>query len=206
MKKGLAIIGITAALIAGYFIFFDKKTEEAAKTPEISQRVAISKNSDSFNIAFNKVLNSYYALHAALVNWDSTSADMQADSIRGFLKQFPLNELPDTDGTWEKASMLAESTAAEVEGFRGENTLNGKRKSFYVLSEYLYNLIKAVRYDQQVIYHDKCPMAFNDTETAFWISNSEEILNPYLGNKHPKYKSAMQHCGSIEDSVDYRIK
>jgi len=28
-------------------------------------------------------------------------------------------------------------------------------------------------------------------------------VNPYLGNKHPKYHSGMVGCGSIEDSVSF---
>jgi hypothetical protein len=47
----------------------------------------------------------------------------------------------------------------------------------------------------------ECPMAFNDTETANWISNSSEIINPYLGNNHPKYKAGMLHCGELKDSI-----
>jgi hypothetical protein len=46
-------------------------------------------------------------------------------------------------------------------------------------------------------------MAFNDNETAFWLSNSREVVNPYLGKKHPKYASGMLHCGEVKDSIAY---
>jgi hypothetical protein len=46
-------------------------------------------------------------------------------------------------------------------------------------------------------------MAFNDTETAQWLSKTEDIRNPYLGLHHPKYKSGMLECGEVKDSIDY---
>ena len=204
MKKGLAIIGIACAAIAAYFIFTDKKKSFEDALPVLQHTVSASKNSDAFNTPFTKVLNSYFSLHEALVNWDSAKANLAADSLRMQLAKVPYNELAVADSIKEKAKNLSESTAAEVDGFIAENTLDDKRKSFYTLSEYLYSLIKTVHYDKQVIYHDKCPMAFNESEAAFWISNSAEIINPYFGNKHPHYKSGMMHCGNIEDSVDYR--
>jgi hypothetical protein len=46
-------------------------------------------------------------------------------------------------------------------------------------------------------------MAFNDNEAAYWLSNSREVVNPYLGKKHPKYSSGMLHCGEVKDSLNY---
>jgi hypothetical protein len=46
-------------------------------------------------------------------------------------------------------------------------------------------------------------MAFNDNETAFWLSDNREVVNPYLGKKHPKYASGMLHCGEVKDSLAY---
>jgi hypothetical protein len=94
--------------------------------------------------------------------------------------------------------------SGEAVGVAGESDIAEKRKSFYTLSENLYELVRTVRYDGQVVYHQHCPMAFNDTEEAFWLSNKNEVVNPYLGNKHPKYKSGMLHCGDVTDSLDFR--
>ena len=44
-------------------------------------------------------------------------------------------------------------------------------------------------------------MAINDSIPANWISNSQEILNPYLGKIHPEYKATMLHCGEVKDSI-----
>jgi hypothetical protein len=44
-------------------------------------------------------------------------------------------------------------------------------------------------------------MAFGEDKGANWISNTEEIINPYLGKNHPEFKSGMLHCGEVKDSI-----
>ncbi|MFX4520371.1 hypothetical protein ABTA72_19455, partial [Acinetobacter baumannii] len=64
--------------------------------------------------------------------------------------------------------------------------------------EQLYDFIRTVQYDREVVYHEYCPMAFND-QGATWLSNSSDIKNPYLPKK-------MLHCGEVKDSIDLRVK
>jgi Cu(I)/Ag(I) efflux system membrane fusion protein len=67
-----------------------------------------------------------------------------------------------------------------------------------MISDNIYDLVRSVRYDQQIVYHQYCPMAFNDAG-AYWLSNTSDIENPYFGKK-------MLTCGEIKDSVDFRIQ
>jgi len=95
----------------------------------------------------------------------------------------------------EIAKMNAESISAELQGLLEETTLENKRKSFYTMSEQLYELIKAVQYNKTVVYQLHCPMAF-DGEGANWLNNSTEIKNPYIPKK-------MINCGSVKDTLDF---
>ena len=201
MKKGIAIIGLATVAIAVYFLFFNKaETKEETKAAPHAINAG-SKNSDAFNEPFEKVLSNYYLLKDALVNWDTAAAILAANNIQQSLSAVPFEELKE-DSTIEKAKNLSGQITGEAEGFLSEKNIDGQRHSFYALSEQLYSLIKTVHYDRQVIYHDKCPMAFNNEEDeGWWFSNATEITNPYFGNKHPHYKNAMVTCGSIEDSV-----
>ncbi|WP_153800798.1 DUF3347 domain-containing protein [Foetidibacter luteolus] len=204
MKKGLAIILLAVVAVAAYFIFFNK--EEAQPAAPKQQPLAQSKNSDSFNIPFNNFLSAYYELKNALVEWDTAAASAGAAKLEQEAAKIPYEALSADATIVSTAKDFSNAVVAESMGIRGEPTIEGKRRSFFTLSENLYNLIRTVRYDQQVIYHVKCPMAFNDTEEAYWLSNVNEVINPYLGKKHPKYHSGMLACGSITDSVDYRQK
>jgi hypothetical protein len=124
---------------------------------------------------------------------------MQVDSL-------PFTELKADSSIVETAKMFSTSVSGDAKGVLGESKIEEKRKSFFTLSENLYNLVRTVQYNGEVVYHQHCPMAFNDTEEAYWLSNSNEIVNPYLGQSHPKYKSGMLHCGDIADSLDFRNK
>jgi len=204
MKKGLAFIALAAIVIAVYFLFFNKE-EKKPEEPK-QQALAQSKNSDEFNKPFNDFLSAYYALKNAFVEWDSLQVNKTAEALIGQAAKVPYKSLKADSSIISTAQSFSESVVAESKGIIGEPTIEGKRRSFYTLSENLYNLIRTVHYDQQVIYHIKCPMAFNDTEEAYWISNSSEIVNPYLGKKHPKYHAGMIGCGNVTDSIDYRQK
>ena len=202
MKKGIAIIGLATVIIAAYFLFFNKtqsEPETAAAEPHVS--TAESKNSSTFNTAFEGALNNYYAIKDALVNWDTAAAATAANNLQRSLSAVPFDELGN-DSTISRAENVSGQIVGETEGFLSEKSIDGQRHSFYALSEQLYNLVKTVHYDRQVIYHAKCPMAFNnEQDEGWWISNKNEVINPYFGTKHPRYKNAMLNCGSVEDSV-----
>ncbi len=205
MKKGLVIIAVAAAAIAAYFLFFDKTGTNQTEMPK-QLPLAQSANSDTFNMPFNVLLTAYFSLKEALINWDSAKATASADSLVTLASKVPYNSLKADTDIIATAKSLSESIIAEAQGIAGETTIEGQRHSFYTLSDALYNLIRTVHYDQQVIYHDKCPMAFGDDKEAYWISNTSQIINPYLGNRHPHYHGAMIGCGSVEDSIDFRKK
>jgi len=202
MKKGLILIGLTAAVIAVYFIFFSKDDTPQAEVPK-QQPLAQSKNSETFNKPFNDMLNMYFDLKNALVDWDTAKTKANATKLAELANKVPYDEIKGDTTIIQTAMSYSGSVVAEANGVAGETSIEEMRHSFYTLSENLFNLLRVVKYDQQVIYYDKCPMAFNETEAAYWLSNSKEIVNPYLGNKHPKYHSGMLGCGSIEDSVSF---
>ncbi|MBG9377772.1 DUF3347 domain-containing protein [Panacibacter sp. DH6] len=202
MKKGLIFLGLAVAIGAVYFIFFNKD-ESSQPAPEKQQPLAQGSNSERFNKPFNDMLNSYFELKDALVDWDTTKASSAATQLADLAAKVPVQELKADTTIIETARSFIGSVIAEAQGVAGEQTIGEKRKSFYTLSDNLYNLLRTVKYDQQVIYYDKCPMAFNEDETAYWLANKRDIVNPYLGNKHPKYKTSMLGCGEIEDSINF---
>jgi hypothetical protein len=104
------------------------------------------------------------------------------------------------------ARSLAASVSSEAKGLVGEGNIEQKRRAFNMLTDELYTLIRTVRYDGEVIYHIRCPMAFKDSEEGFWLSKNDQVINPYLGKSHPVYKAKMLGCGEISDSLDFTKK
>jgi hypothetical protein len=124
-----------------------------------------------------------------------------------FADSLALNEIDqrDSSGTIRQtASNYTGTISGSAMGLIGEKDWTAKKREFQMISDAMYDLARTVQYNGQKIYHQHCPMAFNDEEEAYWLSNSSTIVNPYLGKKHPKYKGAMLECGDVADSLGYK--
>ena len=204
MKKGLLLIAIVAIIVVVYFVFFNKSDDQATASKKVKPvALSISKNPEVFNTAFSVLLNNYYTLKDALVNADSTKAATDALAVVKAADAIPLDSLTADSSIVLTAKNFTGVLATEGNNVNKATSLEAQRRSFAVISDNLYSLLNTVRYDKEVVYHDLCPMAFNDEEQAYWLSRDSAIVNPYLGNKHPKYKSSMLVCGTLEDSVNF---
>jgi Protein of unknown function (DUF3347) len=195
----LIIIFALAGLLA--YRLFSGREVKTVETKD--QPLAISKNSGIFNTAFTELMSSYYSVKDALVDWDSLKADQAASVLSQRADSLPIKLLKADSTIVLTAQSLAASVGSEAKGFMGESGLEQKRRAFNMLTDELYNLIRVVRYDGEIIYHVRCPMAFSDSEEGYWLTNTSSIINPYLGRKHPKYKDKMVGCGEVNDSLDF---
>ncbi|HEV2355208.1 MAG TPA: DUF3347 domain-containing protein [Puia sp.] len=198
----LIVLFIVAGLLV-YRLLSDKKTNQP---PPPDQALHISKNSSAFNMAFEGLMDQYFDMKDALVNWDTAKADEAAYRIAAKADSLPVARLKADSAIVKTAESLAASIDAEAKGFTAETGIEGRRRSFNMLTDELYNLIRTVRYDGQTVYHIRCPMAFGDSQEGFWLSSTPAIVNPYLGNKHPVYKAKMVGCGEITDSLRFGPK
>ncbi|MBS1772137.1 MAG: DUF3347 domain-containing protein [Bacteroidetes bacterium] len=74
-----------------------------------------------------------------------------------------------------------------------DETCEVNRIHFDKVSAAIYKILKVAGLKNAGVYHQFCPMAFND-KGAYWLSNETEIKNPYFGKK-------MLECGEITDSL-----
>jgi hypothetical protein len=198
----LIIIFIVAGLLV-YRLLLDKKTSQGLP-PDPALR--ISKNSSAFDQAFDGLMGSYFALKDALVDWDTLKADQAAQVVAAKADSLPVKTLKADSAIVLTAESLAASIDAEAKGLIGETGIEARRRSFDMLTDELYNLIRTVQFDGFRIYHIKCPMAFGDSLPGYWLSNTASVINPYLGRKHPTYGAKMLECGEITDSLDFAKK
>lgn len=208
MKKLiLAVIVLAVAAFAVDKLLLSKSSKAEAEAPP-QEALRVSKNSAAFNASFQQLLSSYFSLKDALRDYDTAQANVAGLALQKAADSLKTGEIKgDSTGTIQKtAEDFAGTISGSAKGLVGETDLIKKKREFNLISDALYNLIRTVRYDQEVLYHQHCPMAFNDEEEAFWISASNKIENPYLGKKHPKYKAGMLECGDVTDSLDYRVK
>jgi hypothetical protein len=182
------------------FILWSCNNKPAENKTEVSKTFA-SKNTDSFNTAFDSVLINYDSLRNAFINWDISATNRYAALLQTALISVPYEQIKD-EAAATKANSIAQNAADGLQTLINIDSINNKRRFFYTVSESVYHLIKTTGYDKVVIYHKKCPMAFNGDHEGWWISQTKKIDNPYFGKYHPKYKNAMLECGSVEDSIN----
>jgi hypothetical protein len=163
-----------------------------------------SHNTDAFNESFDQLLSSYYNVKDGLVDYDTAKVNAAAAALAKQAESLPLAEISnDSTGVIkETAKSYTNTITGSATGLAAEASLDQKKREFQLISDAMYNLVRTVRYDREKIYYQHCPMAFGDEE-AYWLSNSREIVNPYLGKQHPKYKAGMLHCGDITDSIGF---
>lgn len=133
-------------------------------------------NAEFENEATAAVYEHYLHIKSALVNSDAEEAKNGGQMMVGALEEADASE----------EARTAAQTIAESEG------LHVQRDAFFDLSEEVEGLI-ADNITSGEVYKQYCPMAFEGSG-ASWLSASEEIRNPYYGDK-------MLKCGSVRETI-----
>ncbi|MDW7692500.1 DUF3347 domain-containing protein [Flammeovirgaceae bacterium SG7u.111] len=170
-------ITILGLLIGMGLVGCDKKVQEGAETAAHDHdghdhdHAAEEAEMQEVASSDSKLLVSYFALKDALVATDVEAATAAA------------KELAENSDNIIKSSAEAVASVSDVEA---------QRIAFESVSKEVYKYVKAQGSNIDV-YKQYCPMAFNNTG-AFWLSDKEEVLNPYFGDK-------MLKCGKVEEVI-----
>ena len=158
--------------------------DEKPKPVEVPQ-VALtqSNNSDAFNKSFALLLSNYYGLKDAFIKEDTAKIAMYSKATMQAADSLQLGELKADVALVETAKMNAQNLSDEVKGLIGEIGIENKRKAFQIITSDMYDLLRVVKYDKEIVYMQHCPMAF-ENKGADWLSNTSEIVNPYLPKKN----------------------
>ena len=68
-----------------------------------------------------------------------------------------------------------------------------QREIFSALSSQIIETVETFNLKIETVYVSYCPMALGD-KGAFWLSKTEEINNPYFGDK-------MLRCGEVKKKI-----
>ena len=173
------------------------KTNNADSTHPAAKFVASMASSNLSDTGTQKlvtVITGYYQLKNALVATNETntasssiSLAAAAKGLQGYLLQQdatpgPLKPYLDT-------LIVQTRIINEIK----DNTCERQRLAFSTISSAMFGLIKTAEVKNMHIYHQYCPMAFNE-KGATWLSDEGEIKNPYYGNK-------MLECGEVTDTI-----
>lgn len=122
------------------------------------------------------IMKAYFDLKDALVETEQEKAAETATVLESVSEQEEL----------ESIRKIAKQISMEKD-------IEVQRKYFSELSQNLYTIVKESGAKNVTVYKQYCPMAFDNTG-AFWLSDSEEVINPYFGDK-------MLKCGKVEETI-----
>lgn len=204
MKKLLPVVLIVALLVIAVEFFFFRNKPQADNSP-IQQPLTVSKHSAVFNMSANKMLDAYYNLTEAFVVWDTSAVNTRSNELNSAIDSLKLSELQKDTIIYETAAGIRANAKSEIEGLINDPSLEEKKLAFNSLTQYVYDLLRTVHYDQSKVYFQECPMAFGEDHPGNWLSKTVAVRNPYLGTQHPKYKDEMLTCGGPRDTLNFML-
>jgi Cu(I)/Ag(I) efflux system membrane fusion protein len=163
------------------------KGESGAKKA-LNYRAAAS---SSFKQQLGSTIEAYLRLKDALVATDAETAVTQAKTFTNEVEKVSSEEL--TGDALEYWRQQRGALIAHGKNISKSGEVSEQRTQFDFLSQSLIKTVKAFGAAEQTYYVQHCPMAF-DWEGANWISDVEEIRNPYFGDE-------MLTCGTVEETL-----
>ena len=194
MKKLLAfVILLIAAFSIYWFVFKSKGGDSGPK----QQPLGLKKHSLDFNTSVVTAMNAYFDIQKGLADADTTRAKDACRKFIVLLDSIKLDELKkkDTASIFETAQANLNDVKLNAASLLSQTNITEMRQDFRMVSEILYpSFFMTINYEGPNLYWQNCPMAFGPDKEASWISNTLEVVNPYLGKDH-------KECGEIKDTI-----
>lgn len=172
----------------------NNKSIESEKAKLLNNNTAVTATSVAGaknTVSVKEIVSAYLQLKNAFTEDNTTDAATAGTTLETAFKNFDKTALT---AAQKKIYEDVEDDAREHAEHIGKNGGNiaHQREHFELLSKDIYDLIKAFG-GGQVLYKDFDPM-YNNGKGAFWISETKEIKNPYMGK-------AMLTSGSIKEEI-----
>ncbi|WP_295124094.1 DUF3347 domain-containing protein [uncultured Chitinophaga sp.] len=193
----LNLLGIAA--IAGILVFTacNQGGKTAAEVADTTVQAAFQAPYPGvFYDSLKVALNNYYHLSESLVAASDIKANEAALALKHSIDSLPVDVLRSDSGIYNIVTAASGDISAELTGLMGETDIEKKRVSYQMVSDILFDLVKATGLKGQTVYRQYCPMAFND-KGAYWLSEHTDIRNPYFGDQ-------MLNCGTVTDTLQYK--
>jgi Cu(I)/Ag(I) efflux system membrane fusion protein len=170
-----------------------KDTEDHSAHEEMEMTVEPVEVSADFKVQLQKVYDEYNLMKDAFVATDAKKVRKAAVKVESSLQNVDMGLLKgDSHMIWmENLTVLK----AELSAISGTSDISLQRISFAVFNDAFYASLKTFGLAQGTVYYQYCPMA-NGDKGAYWLSNIEEINNPYFGDE-------MLRCGETKETLDY---
>ena len=145
----------------------------------------------SIKVQLNGFLTDYFALNQALIEDNQEGAKAAGMKLSETISKFDMTKL-----MGEQMDFYHLQVAKLNEGLKGiaaSADIEETRTELSIISESIYALVKAYHPNESALYVQFCPMAKNGVG-ATWVSNTNEVINPYMGQR-------MLKCGRTQETL-----
>lgn len=162
---------------------------------EVANETTVAATPDATTVveetSVQKLVIGYLDLKNALANDNAVEAESAANTMMTTMTG--LDESAFTANQKKVYREVKEDVQENVEHI-AENAkdIDHQREHFEMLSGDMYDLVKAFG-SEKPLYKDFCPM-YNNKKGAFWLSETKEIKNPYMGKD-------MSSCGKVQEEI-----
>ena len=151
---------------------------------------------EAFKDQLFQLASAYLTLKNALVATNNKKAKETAHEVLAVLSKVDMSLVKgDAHNYWMRQQNTIKAHSEKITSF---DDIEEQRKQFNFLSQALIKSVKVFGIGAATLYVQHCPMV-NDNEGADWLSDSEEIRNPYFGEK-------MLACGLVKATIDTAFK
>jgi Cu(I)/Ag(I) efflux system membrane fusion protein len=147
-----------------------------------------------FKKQLQEVYNSYKGMKNAFVASDADEVRTEAQDVKSGLQSVDM-ELLQGDSHMKWMSFL-DIMNSEISLIINTRDISAQRLAFAEFNNAFYNTLETFGLDHGTIYYQYCPMA-NGDKGAYWLSEIEEIRNPYFGDE-------MLSCGETRETFDFK--
>jgi predicted RNase H-like nuclease (RuvC/YqgF family) len=182
---GIAIVALTFTACS------ENSTQSKEADTDTAKTSTTAANEGALKPSTNEVVTHYLHLKNALAADNAKEAATAGKAIAEAIQKIDVASLAaDQKKVYDDVKDDMKEHAEHIS--TNEDKIEHQREHFEMLSNDLYDLVKAVG-SEQTLYKDHCPM-YNNNKGANWLSEVKEIKNPYLGKKMPT-------CGTMKEEI-----
>jgi membrane fusion protein, copper/silver efflux system len=177
VTHGVFAVDASAQLSGNYSMM----SRPRSKTLEVPQ---------AFREQMTALANAYFEVKNALVNSEAVAAKTASNNLETTLSEVDMHLLKGT--AHDQWMVLQQQLSDHLSMMDKADNLETLRQHFSGLSDSMVEITETFGLEKEKVYKDFCPMVFGN-EGAYWLSETEEIRNPYFGE-------AMLNCGEIKET------
>jgi Cu(I)/Ag(I) efflux system membrane fusion protein len=166
---------------------------QASGNQSVSTGTPSGEITPAFKEQLQNVYGAYILMKNAFVKSDAEEVKAEAEKVQSKLQAVDMEGV--TGDFHMKWMNLLGILKSEISNIINTGDIADQRVAFAAFNDAFHNTLELFGLESGTVYYQYCPMA-NGDQGAFWLSEVNEIRNPYFGD-------AMLSCGETRETLEF---